>query len=73
MTDITFSATFGDLQKQVRITAPLGAGLVYHVYIDNFYAGQIIQVEGKWTMQTTEKAGLTVDDVQAIVERIAEG
>lgn len=73
MTDITFTASFGDLQKKVRITAPLGAGLVYHVYIDNFYAGQIIQVEGKWTMQTGANSDLTVDDVQAIVERVVEG
>lgn len=64
---IEFEATFGDDKKQVKLLQPHGTGGNWHVYIDNYYKGSLLNIGGEWAMYDTD---LTLDDIHILVDMI---
>lgn len=72
MIPIEFTATFGHVQKTVRLTQPLGGSGGYHLYIDGFYQGEIVKVQGEWVGHLGREPVITGDDIGVLGE-IIEG
>jgi hypothetical protein len=54
----------------IRLTQPFGAGDVYHVYIDNWYQGQVVARQGKYRVELNPNSKLTEKHKKMIVEAI---
>jgi hypothetical protein len=68
-----FKATIGNERVNVVIMAPEGMdGAYYMVFIENYCHGSIIKCNNQWIRLHANKLELTVDDVQALGERIDE-
>jgi len=54
----------------VELSSPFGGGGHYHIYIDRFYYGAIISIEGQWRVALNPKADeeLTTDDRMILVD-----
>jgi hypothetical protein len=73
MFNLKFTATIGNDRVNVVIMAPEGMdGAYYMIFIDNYCYGSIINQNRKWVRLHINQRELTVDDVQAIGERIHE-
>jgi hypothetical protein len=47
--DMKFDAHFGDEIKKVVLSQPFGTGSGYwHVYVDDYYQGRIVQENGEY-------------------------
>lgn len=66
---IVFFAAFGDEDKKVDISAPLGGGGSYHIMIDNYYRGAVCKMSDGWHVYFNSDEW-TMDDQQAILERL---
>ena len=74
MTDqLLFTIHHGTEPKEVRLAAPSGAGAGYHVYIDKYYYGTVINRNGDWVGLMNHASDLTTADIQAIGEIIEKG
>jgi hypothetical protein len=75
MADLIFTDAYGPEDKQVKISdlfGSTGGSGGYHVYIDNFFIGQMFYRKGEWVGFLSEKYGFTMDDIQVlgqIIER----
>lgn len=73
MFNLRFTAPIGDETVNVFILAPNGMdGDYYMIFINDYLHGSIINQNGKWKILHVNKRELTVDDVQALGERIDE-
>lgn len=69
MKDIEFDAHFGDEVKHITIYEPNGNWGTYNILINNYARGVMHKRNGQWVYNNH---WLTMDDVQAIGERIDE-
>lgn len=72
MKDITIPATIGNKQVAVRVSFPHGAAGLGHIYIDNWYQGQIVKREAGWQVFLNERSKLSVEDSEALKEIVAK-
>jgi hypothetical protein len=72
VTSIEIDTFFGDQPVHVEIAAPMGAGNIYHVMINKFYNGQIINTVRGWQVYLNPKTILQGDDAAVILELIEE-
>lgn len=70
MTSIEFTATFGHVQKNVRLSQPTGGAGGYHLFIDGFYQGEIVKLKGEWVGHLGREPVITGDDIGALGEII---
>jgi hypothetical protein len=70
MTDITFLASFGDHNKTVVLSKLLGG--YYHIYVDNYYWGQVHLRQEKWVVLVQQGRDMTEDDIDVISSKIEE-
>jgi hypothetical protein len=45
---ICFKAAFGDVERNVEVSRPRGGGGSWHIYIDRFLYGNIINTNSGW-------------------------
>jgi len=73
MFNLKFTAVIGNERVNVDIIAPEGMdGPYYMIFIDNYCYGSIIKCNNQWKRLHVNQGELTVDDVQALGERIDE-
>ncbi|QEC78781.1 hypothetical protein [Mucilaginibacter ginsenosidivorax] len=66
-------APVGDDLIKVEVGVPSGMeGNTYYVTIDSYCYGSIIKRNGEWVRLHINNGELTIDDVQALGERIDE-
>ena len=57
----------------VEVSAPMGAGNIYHVMIDKYYNGQIINTARGWQVYLHPSTILDGNDISVILELIEDG
>lgn len=67
---IEFTAHYGDQLKQVELSTPYGGGDGYHVYIDRYYNGVIVKLNGEWVGHFNPKSELQAFDIEILGEMI---
>jgi len=75
MDEISFWAAFGHRNSKVVLSIPGGTGSdLYHIYVDNYAYGQIINRQGKWDVCLNHSANekLTFDDHMVLIEIVEE-
>ena len=73
MFNLKFTAPVGNDLIKVDVSLPSGMdGDTFVVMIDGYYYGSIVKCNNQWTRLHVNKLELTVDDVQALGERIDE-
>lgn len=72
METFKLNTLFGEEPAHIEISAPMGAGNVYHVIIDKYYNGQIINTSRGWQVYLNPKTILQGDDVSVILELIED-
>ena len=55
--------------RLVSLSSPIGGSNSYHIYIDKFYYGNIVFVNGEWTGHLNDNE-LTTEDIQIFGELI---
>lgn len=70
MHSISRHLLYDDTFHELKISAPNGNASVFHVYLDNYYHGQILRQQGKLVGHMHEKSDLTAKDVQNIFDLI---
>jgi len=68
--DIELTARYGDQEKKVRIAFVHGAAGVIHIYIDDWYHGQVVKIAGQWEVYLNAKSDLCSNDILTIKELI---
>ncbi len=68
MESIRFKASFGDYDSNVELAYLIGN--YYHIFIDRFYYGQIINRDGTWYVLPQNPDEFSMDDMDAISDRI---
>lgn len=69
MPSFTYPATISSIPHQVKISAISGAArTLYHVFVDNYFIGSIERTESGLVSHIEGRAGLSGDDVAAILE-----
>jgi hypothetical protein len=64
---IEFDVDFPGGKKHIEITAPMGAGGIYHITVDRGFQGQLMcSKNGQWTCALNSKTILTGDDVSVV-------
>jgi len=56
--------------RLVRLSAPIGGSNSYHVYIDNYYQGNLVFLNGEWVGHVNNN-DLTTEDIQILGELIS--
>lgn len=70
MSSIEYTAEIGSKTKRVKIEQVSGAAAeTYHVFINSFYIGKVIRVQGELVAYLKDLAG---DDVAAILGAIGD-
>lgn len=72
MTPIEFTATFGHVQKTVRLSQANGGDGGYQIFIDDYYQGTIVKLNGEWAAHLGREPSITGDDIGVLGE-IIEG
>jgi hypothetical protein len=72
MNDIEFMATFGHVRKAVKLSQPMGGASGYQLFIDNFYHGMIVKLNGEWVGHLGREPTISGDDIGVLGE-IIEG
>lgn len=72
MKEISIPYTIGNKEAAVRITFPHGAAGVGHIYVDNWYQGQVVKRDEGWQVFLNERSKLSVEDSQALKEIVAK-
>lgn len=75
MTNIHFTAGFGDFNKEVQIDNAFGAGgNTLHLLIDRRYRGIFLKRDSGWAWlpQNAAKDDLTTDDIAILIDLIIE-
>lgn len=67
---IEFPASFGHVQKTVRLTQPSGGAGGYQIFIDKVYQGMIVKIKGEWVGHLNLASWLTGDDIRVLGEVI---
>lgn len=70
MTSIEFTATFGHVRKTVKLSQPAGASGGYKIFIDGFYQGMIVKLNGEWVGHLNPASQINGDDIGVIGEVI---
>lgn len=65
---ISLPFTIGNKEKKVIVTFPNGASGLGHIYIDNWYQGQVVKQEGEWRVYLNERSLLSVEDAELVRE-----
>jgi len=66
MKDIYVPATIGNKQTSVRLSFPHGASGLGHIYIDNWFQGQIAKQETGWHVYLNAKSVLSTEDAEVL-------
>jgi hypothetical protein len=75
---IKFDAKFADGVKTILLSAPGGAGLSWHVYIDQYYCGSFNKMLNGWQFYGNERGNALLTEVaqkrllKMILKRITE-
>jgi hypothetical protein len=69
---IEFDADFPGGKKHIEITAPMGAGGIYHILVDRYFNGQLMYSNGEWRCALNSKTVLAGDDVSVIIGMLEE-
>jgi hypothetical protein len=73
MQEIILDIPWDDRRAVLKISNPGGAGnQIWHVYLDNYYNGQVILINGEIVCFLHETSELYYDDQQIIKELINE-
>lgn len=68
-----FDVPVSDTIQKVWISLPLGSGSkVWHININNYFCGSVTKRDGKWVQLHINRHEFTLDDIDAIGERIDE-
>lgn len=70
MEKIEFTAHYGDDKKNVCISASNGAAGVWHIYMDKYYYGVLLNIKGEWAWRPQNQSDFTSDDIQILGEMI---
>ncbi|WP_448104710.1 hypothetical protein [Pedobacter panaciterrae] len=77
MKSLKFAAAFGDEDRNVEIGQVSGSIGLLHIYVDNYFAGSINCVLGKWVVHwvvPTDRSVLQeyylMDDSEAILDHL---
>lgn len=62
--------TVGDYQTLLKLEKPYGSGGGYHIYIDNWYHGQVCKMLDGWHVYLVAKSELCSNDIQLILEAV---
>lgn len=69
MVIIKFKAAFGELDREVELFRPYGGGGSWHIYVDRFLFGHILQQNAGWRVMLNGSE-FTQGDADQILERI---
>jgi len=72
MKSIEFDVLFGEKTVHIEISAPMGAGDVYYVMINNSYNGRLWKTSNGWQHDLNPKTILQGDDVSVIIDLIEQ-
>ena len=70
MEKIQFKTKYKGKQVDVEITAPFGAGGLFHIMIDHYYYGQVGKRGGEWVVLPTKEDSFTEEQKQSILTRL---
>ena len=62
--------TLDNVQKTVILSQPNGNSGSYHIYLENYFHGQIVRYSGKWTAVKNAKSELTEAHLEQLVELV---
>lgn len=72
MNGIELQAVIGDKRIKVVLSKPFGAGGHYHINVDGYYHGVIIQRQGEWVALVHETSWMTGDDLSILIEIVKD-
>ena len=67
---LKFKAAFGDVDKEVEISQPFGAGGNYHLLIDRYFCGSIILRDDGWSVFFNQPDEYTTDDAAILIDLV---
>jgi len=70
--EILFDAAFGDEIKHVRLLGMNGHNGWYHVYMDNYFKGQMFYRDETWVFFGNSQNEFTFEDVEILGQIIDE-